>query len=123
MKYKFQNYNEDGDYTDYIYTNDQDCDAPDWVEVELKNPLPMKLAYSIIEGNPDFRSITLSNGDIFDIEVSPEWGNWSLVRLELYQHGGAYINFNAKHSSQEVEVNVTNMVLAFLKGEKYEPQL
>ncbi len=92
--------------TEDMYANDEYGDLPDWIDVTIEDSgvLPFKMARGVIGGISGAKSVLF--GQHFDLDVSEEWGSWSYTRLEVYE-GGACITFRGKHSSAEVEVNIT----------------
>lgn len=94
------------DFTEEMYINSEYGDTPEWVNVTIKDSgvLPFKMARSILGALDGARGIVFS--DHFDIHMSTEWGGWSFCRLEVAQ-GSAYLTVCAKHSSEELEINIT----------------
>jgi hypothetical protein len=92
--------------TEDMYANDEYGDLPDWVDVTIEDSgvLPFKMARGVIGGISGARSVLFDQH--FDLDVSEDWGGWDYNRLEVYE-GGAFITFRGKHSSAEVEVNIT----------------
>lgn len=124
MKCRFREYNDEGDFTDTIYAPDG-VDAPDWVEVELRTPIHIRLAKTLLEANPDFKEIALTDSS-YSFDLDEDWGNWNNDKLTLTRWGGAYLTFQPKHggSCDEIEVDVTGMVNAYLNGEiSYDPEI
>ena len=91
--------------TDNMHASEEYGETPEWIDVTLHDEgvLAFKMARGVIEGLAGARSVTFDRH--FDLDVSPEWGGWEYNRLEVYE-GGAFITFRAKHSSDEVEVNI-----------------
>ena len=91
--------------TDNMHASEEYGETPEWIDVTLHDEgvLAFKMARSVIGGLAGARSVTFDRH--FDLDVSPEWGGWEYNRLEVYE-GGAFITFRAKHSSDEVEVNI-----------------
>ncbi len=92
--------------TEDMYANDEYGDLPEWVDVTIDDEgvLAFKMARGVIGGISGARSVLFDQH--FDLDVSEEWGGWDYNRLEVYE-GGAFITFRGKHSSAEVEVNIT----------------
>jgi len=42
----------------------------------------------------------------FSIDISSDWGGWAFARLEVAE-GSAYLTVIAKHSPEELEINIT----------------
>ena len=95
-------------FTEDIYTNDEYRDAPEWINVTIKDSgvLPFRMARGIIKSNSmeGLRSMEFSQH--FELCIDDDWGGWSYARLSVYEDQ-AYVTFHAKHSSGEVEVNIT----------------
>lgn len=96
------------EFTEDMYMNSEYGDTPEWVNVEIKDSgvLPFKMARGIVKGQTldGLRSMIFTHH--FDVDVSSEWGGWSNTRLEIYD-GGAYLTLCAKHSTEEIELNIT----------------
>lgn len=94
------------EFTEDMYCNAEYGDIPEWVDITLHDEgvLAFKMARGVIGGLAGARSVTFDRH--YDIAISEEWGGWDFHRLEVYE-GGAYITFRGKHSSDEVEVNIT----------------
>ena len=92
--------------TDDMHASSEYGETPEWVDVTIHDEgvLPFKMARGVIGGLAGARSVTFDRH--YDIAISEEWGGWDFHRLEVYE-GGAYITFRGKHSSDEVEVNIT----------------
>ena len=121
MRCRFNELDAEGNYTEYINVLTEGADAPDWVEVELTNKLQLELAISILDANPEFNSIELGS-NCFDIDVDPEWGACYNPRLGVTRWHQYYLLFDAKHTDNQIEVDITQMVKAFIKGDNYEPK-
>jgi len=92
--------------TEDMYANDEYGETPEWVDITIHDEgvLFFKMARGALEGIKGARSVTFDRH--FDLDVSEEWGGWGYTRLEIFD-GGAYLTFRGKHSSSEVEVNIT----------------
>jgi hypothetical protein len=92
--------------TEDMYANDEYGDLPEWVDVTIDDEgvLAFKMARGVIGGLKGARSVVFDRH--YDLDVSQEWGGWDYTRLEVFE-GGAYLTFRGKHSSAEVEVNIT----------------
>jgi hypothetical protein len=42
----------------------------------------------------------------FSVDIANEWGGWAHCRLEVFE-GSAYVTVCSKHSSEELELNIT----------------
>ena len=106
--------------TEDMYTNTEYGEVPEWIEftIEDEGILPLRLARTMANTIDGCSSIVMRK--YFDVEVSKEWGGWSNCRLEIADQGGVYLEFNAKHSSETVEVNVTEQFNQAI-GECYVP--
>lgn len=95
------------EFTEDIYNNQEYGEIPEWVNVTLHDEgvMAFKMGRSIVASLDGARSITFDR--YFNIEVSPDFGGISVVRLEIY-HGGAYVTIIGKYSNEEVEVNITD---------------
>ena len=92
--------------SDDMSCNEEYGEMPEWTDITLHDEgvLAFKMARSVIGGLKGARSVTFDRH--FDLDVSEEWGGWGYARLEIYE-GSAYLTFRGKHSSSEVEVNIT----------------
>ena len=92
--------------TEDMYANDEYGDLPEWVDVTIDDEgvLAFKMARGVIGGLKGARSVVFDRH--YDLDVSNEWGGWDYTRLEVFE-GGAFLTFRGKHSSAEVEVNIT----------------
>ena len=92
--------------TEDMYANDEYGEVPEWVDVTIDDEgvLAFKMARGVIGGLKGARSVVFDRH--YDLDVSNEWGGWDYTRLEVFE-GGAFITFRGKHSSAEVEVNIT----------------
>lgn len=94
--------------TEDMYISDEYGDTPEWINVKLEDSgvLPFKMARGIVKGATleGLRSMVFTAH--FDVDISSDWGGWSFCRLEVYADQ-AYITVVAKHSSEELEINIT----------------
>jgi len=92
--------------TEDMYANDEYGDLPEWVDVTIHDEgvLAFKMARGVVDGLKGARSVVFDRH--YDLDVSEEWGGWDYTRLEVFE-GSAYLTFRGKHSSAEVEVNIT----------------
>jgi hypothetical protein len=96
------------EFTEDMYMSSEYGDTPEWVNVTIEDSgvLPFKMARGIVKARTleGLRSMVFTHH--FFIDVSNEWGGWSMSKLEIYE-GSTYITFFAKHSNDEVELNIT----------------
>lgn len=94
------------EFTEDMYINDEYSDTPIWVNVEIDDSgvLPFKMARGILGALDGAKSVVFHSH--FSVDISSEWGGWSYCRLEVAE-GSAYLTVVAKHSSMELEVNIT----------------
>ena len=94
------------EFSEDIYNNQEYGDIPQWIVVKLydEGVLPFKMARSILSSLDGARSIVF--GSHFEVIMDSGWGGYSFTRLEVYE-GGAYITVGAKHSNEEIELNIT----------------
>jgi len=94
------------EFTEEMYINSEYGDTPEWVNVEILDSgvLPFKMARGILGALDGARGIVFASH--FNLDISDDWGGWSVPRLEVSQ-GGAFLTICAKHSSEELELNIT----------------
>jgi len=96
------------EFTEDMYMNSEYGDTPEWVNITINDSgvLPFKMARGIVKGQTldGLRSMIFTHH--YDVDVSSDWGGWSNTRLEIYD-GGAYLTLCAKHSTDELEINIT----------------
>ena len=94
------------EFSEDMYTNQEYGDIPEWVNIIIHDSgvLPFKMARGILGALDGARGITF--GSHFDVTMDSDWGGFSFTRLEVYE-GGAYITVGAKHSNEELEINIT----------------
>ena len=92
--------------TDEMHASEEYGEMPEWVDVTIHDEgvLAFKMARGVVDGIAGARSVTFDRH--FDLDVAPKWGGWGYTRLEVFE-GSAYLTFRGKHSSEEVEVNIT----------------
>jgi hypothetical protein len=93
--------------TEDMYTNTEYGEVPEWVEVTIEDEgvLALRMARNMVGVIDGCRYVVMDR--YFDVEVSKEWGGWGNCLLQIADRGGAYLEFHAKHSSESIEVNVT----------------
>lgn len=96
------------EFTEDMYCNSEYGETPEWVNITIRDSgvLPFKMARGIIKSNAmqGLRDMCFTHH--YDVEVSEDWGGWDYTRLQIYE-GGAYLTICARHSSEEVEINIT----------------
>ena len=94
--------------TEDMYSTSEYSDLPEWINVTIHDAgvLPFKMARGIVKSNAIEGLRDMCFTSFVSVDVSDDWDGWSYVRIQIYE-GGAYATFNAKHSSEEVEVNIT----------------
>jgi hypothetical protein len=94
------------EFTEDIYSSCEFEGLPEWIDVHIRDDyiLQYKMARGLIRSLEGADAITFSSG--FDCDVSKEWGGIGHERLSIYDTT-AYITITAKHSSDELEVNIT----------------
>jgi len=97
--------------SDDMSCNDEYGETPEWVDITIHDEgvLFFKMARGALEGIKGARAVvfdTNSSINMFDVVISEDWGGWDYARLEVFK-GYAYFTFRGKHSSAEVEVNIT----------------
>jgi hypothetical protein len=109
---EWENINEEAkglkvEFTEDMYTNSEHSEIPEWVNVTIHDSgvLPFKMARGIIGSLDGAKGVVFHSH--FSVDVSSEWGGWSYCRLEVGDTGGAYLTICAKHSSEELELNIT----------------
>jgi hypothetical protein len=94
------------EFTEELYSNSEWNDLPEWVNVTIDDSgvLPFKMARGILGALDGARGIVFHGH--FSVDMPSDWGGWSYCRLEV-SSGGAYLTIVAKHSSDEIELNIT----------------
>ena len=94
------------EFTEEMYINDEYSNTPEWVNVTINDSgvLPFKMARGILGALDGAKGIVFHSH--FSVDISSEWGGWSYCRLEVGQ-GQAYLTVVAKHSPEELEINIT----------------
>ena len=92
--------------TEDMYSDAEYGEIPEWIDVTIfdEGVLEFKMLEGVL-GAFDGAS-SMSFNKYFDIDVSPEWGGWTTPKLEVGKYG-AFVTFYAKHSSEQIEINVT----------------
>jgi hypothetical protein len=96
------------EFTEDMYNNQEYGEMPEWINITIEDSgvLPYKMARGIVKSNAveGLRSMVFTAH--FDVDISSDWGGWAYCRLEVYADQ-TYITVVAKHSSEEVEINIT----------------
>jgi len=94
------------EFTEDMYCNSEHGEMPEWLNVTINDSgvLPFKMARGVMGAIDGVRGIVFHSH--FSVDVSEEWGGWSHCRLEVGETG-AYLTVCAKHSSEELELNIT----------------
>ena len=105
------------EFTEEIYNNQEYGEIPEWINITIHDSgvLPFKMARGILGALDGARSVVFHSH--FDVHMSSDWGGWSYCRLEVYD-GGAYLTVAAKHSNEELEINITEQFNQALGEEK-----
>jgi hypothetical protein len=94
------------EFTEDMYVNSEHGETPEWINITINDSgvLPFKMARGIIDALDGAKGIVFHSH--FSVDVSDEWGGWSYCRLEIGE-SGAYLTIHSKHSSEEIELNIT----------------
>jgi hypothetical protein len=94
------------EFTEDMFINSEYGETPEWINITINDSgvLPFKMARGIISALDGAKGVVFHSH--FSVDVSEEWGGWSYCRLEVGQTG-AYLTVCAKHSSDELELNIT----------------
>lgn len=94
------------EFSEDMYTTSEYSDLPKWIDVTIKDDyiLQYKMARGVIKSIDGAQSIVFHLG--IDCSVEDGWGNISHEEIAITD-GGAYITLNSKHSSEQVEVDVS----------------
>ena len=94
------------EFSEDMYTTSEYSDLPKWIDVTIKDEylLAMKMARGVVKAIDGAQSIVFHLG--IDCHTDDGWGNISHEEIAITD-GGAYITLNSKHSSEQVEVDVS----------------
>jgi hypothetical protein len=94
------------EFTEDMFINSEYSDLPEWIEVRIKDDyiLSMKMARGVIKAIEGAQSIIFHLG--IECYTDDGWGGIGHNEIAITD-GGAYITIQAKHGSDEVEVNIT----------------
>lgn len=93
-------------FTEDMYTNSEYADIPEFINVTIKDDyiLQFKMARGVIKAIEGASYIVFVGG--IDCYTDDGWGNISSERISI-SPTGAWVTISAKHSSEEVEVDIT----------------
>lgn len=93
-------------FTEDMFINSEYGETPEWLNVTIHDSgvLPFKMVRGLLGALDGARGIVFQSH--FEVDVSEDWGGWSYCRLEV-GIGHAYLTICAKHSSEELELNIT----------------
>ena len=94
------------EFSEDMYCNSEYSDLPVWIDVTIKDDyiLQYKMARGVIKSIEGAQSVVFHLG--IDCSVEDGWGNISHEEIAITD-SGAYITLNSKHSSEQVEVDVS----------------
>jgi hypothetical protein len=94
------------EFSEDTYTTSEYSDLPVWIDVTIKDDyiLQYKMARGVIKSIEGAQSVVFHLG--IDCSVEDGWGNISHEEIAITD-SGAYITLNSKHSSEQVEVDVS----------------
>ena len=94
------------EFTEDMYTNSEYADIPEFINVTIKDEyiLQYKMARGVIKSLEDAHYIVFLRG--IDCYTDDGWGNIGAERISI-SSTGAWVTICAKHSSEEVEVDVS----------------
>lgn len=95
------------EFTEDLYCNSEYGELPEWINVTIHDSgvLAFKMARGIMGALDGVTGIVFRTH--FDVDISEEWGGFGYCRLEIGDTHGAYLTIKAKHSSEELELNIT----------------
>ena len=94
------------EFTEDMYTASEYADLPDYINVTIKDEhiLEYKMARGIIKSIDHAKAIVFSVG--IDCYTDDGWGNIGYEEISITA-SGAWVTITGKHSSEEVEVDVS----------------
>ena len=97
-------------FTEDMYTNSEYADIPEFINVTIKDDyiLQFKMARGVIKAIEGASYIVFVGG--IDCYTDDGWGNISIERISI-SPTGAWVTISAKHSSEEVEVDITEQFI------------
>ena len=94
------------EFTEDMYLNSDHSEMPEYINVTIKDEyiLPMKMARGVVKAIEGATSIVFNVG--IDCYTDDGWDGIGSERISIGETG-AWITLTAKHSSEEVEVDVS----------------
>jgi len=94
------------EFSEDMYTNSEYSDLPKWIDVTIKDEyiLQYKMARGVIKSIDSAQSIVFSVG--VDCYADDGWGGIGHEEISITPTG-AWVTITAKHSNEEVEVDVS----------------
>lgn len=94
------------EFTEDMYSNSEYGELPDWFNVTIQDDyiLQFKMARGVIKAIEGAHAIVFSAG--IDCYPSDDWGGVGSDRISIGATG-AWVTITAKHSSEELEVDVS----------------
>ena len=94
------------EFTEDMYSNSEYADIPEFMEVRINDDMVLqyKMARGVIKSIEDVGYIVFFKG--IDCFVDDGWGNIGSERISI-SPTGAWVTISAKHSSEEVEVDIS----------------
>jgi hypothetical protein len=94
------------EFTEDMYSNSEYADIPEFINVTIKDDmvLQFKMARGVIKSIEGAQSIVFHLG--IDCDIEDGWGGIGHNEIAITD-GGAYVTIRSKHSSDDVEVSVT----------------
>jgi hypothetical protein len=94
------------EFTEDMYCNSEYSDLPEWVNVTIKDDmiLQYKMARGVIKAIEGAHCMVFHQG--IDCYPDDDWGGIGYEKIAI-SATGAWITIGAKHSSEEVEVDVS----------------
>lgn len=94
------------EFSEDMYCNSEYAELPVWIDVTIKDEyiLPMKMARGVIKSIEGAQSIVFHLG--IDCGIEDGWGGIGHEEIAITD-SGAYVTLSSKHSSEEVDVDVS----------------
>ena len=94
------------EFTEDMYCNSEYSDLPEFINVTIKDDyiLEYKMARGLIKSLQGAQSIVFHLG--IDCDIDDGWGGIGHQEIAITD-GGAYVTIRSKHSSEDVEVSIT----------------
>jgi hypothetical protein len=94
------------EFTEDMYSNSEYSDVPEFLNVTLKDEMVLhfKMARGVIKAIDHAKAIVFSAG--IDCYADDDWGGIGYEEISITSTG-AWVTITAKHSSEEVEVDVS----------------